>query len=32
MIEGFAPMSAAAYAPYLEWDAQARAAGYEVPA
>ena len=32
MIEGFAPMSAAAYAPYLEWDAQARAADYEIPA
>jgi ABC-type phosphate/phosphonate transport system substrate-binding protein len=32
MIEGFAPVSAAAYAPYLEWDAQARAAGYDIPA
>jgi ABC-type phosphate/phosphonate transport system substrate-binding protein len=31
MIEGFAPMSAAAYAPYLEWDREARAAGYEEP-
>jgi ABC-type phosphate/phosphonate transport system substrate-binding protein len=31
MIEGFAPVSAASYATYLEWDAEARAAGYEVP-
>jgi ABC-type phosphate/phosphonate transport system substrate-binding protein len=32
MIEGFAPMSLDAYRLYLDWDAQARAAGYEVPA
>jgi len=32
MIEGFAPLGAAAYAPYLEWQAQAHAAGYEIPA
>jgi ABC-type phosphate/phosphonate transport system substrate-binding protein len=32
MIDGFAPMSADSYRLYLDWDAQARAAGYEVPA
>ncbi len=32
MIEGFAPVSADSYALYLDWDAQARAAGYEIPA
>ena len=32
LIEGFAPMSAESYRLYLDWDAQARAAGYEIPA
>jgi ABC-type phosphate/phosphonate transport system substrate-binding protein len=32
MIEGFAPLSADSYRLYLEWDAQARAAGYPLPA
>ena len=32
MIEGFAPVSADSYRLYLDWDAQARAAGYESPA
>jgi ABC-type phosphate/phosphonate transport system substrate-binding protein len=32
MIEGFAPVSADSYQLYLDWDAQARAAGYETPA
>jgi len=32
MIEGFAPVSADSYTLYLDWDAQARAAGYETPA
>jgi ABC-type phosphate/phosphonate transport system substrate-binding protein len=31
-IEGFAAVSAATYAPLLEWDRAARAAGYEMPA
>lgn len=32
LLEGFVPVSAATYAPLLEWDRQARAAGYELPA
>jgi hypothetical protein len=32
MLEGFAPVSLAAYEPLLEWDREARAAGYELPA
>jgi ABC-type phosphate/phosphonate transport system substrate-binding protein len=32
MLEGFAAVDAAAYAPLLAWDRQARAAGYEAPA
>ena len=31
-IEGFAAVSAATYAPLLEWDRAARTAGYEMPA
>ena len=31
-LAGFAAASAADYAPYLEWDAEAIAAGYELPA
>jgi ABC-type phosphate/phosphonate transport system substrate-binding protein len=32
LLDGFAPVTAATYAPLLAWDAQARAAGYEEPA
>jgi ABC-type phosphate/phosphonate transport system substrate-binding protein len=32
LLEGFAPVTVASYAPLLAWDAQARAAGYDVPA
>ena len=32
LLEGFVPVTAATYEPLLEWDRQARAAGYEVPA
>lgn len=32
MIQGFVPVDAASYHMYLEWDAQARAAGYALPA
>ncbi len=32
LIEGFAEVSAASYAPLLEWDREARAAGYTLPA
>jgi ABC-type phosphate/phosphonate transport system substrate-binding protein len=32
LIDGFAPVSSDSYRLYLDWDAQARAAGYEVPA
>ena len=31
-LEGFAGVTAADYAPYLEWDREAKAAGYEWPA
>jgi ABC-type phosphate/phosphonate transport system substrate-binding protein len=31
-LAGFDAVGSADYAPYLEWDAQARAAGYELPA
>jgi ABC-type phosphate/phosphonate transport system substrate-binding protein len=31
-IEGFAAATAANYVPYLEWDREAKAAGYELPA
>ncbi len=32
LLEGFAAVSRESFAPLLEWDAQARAAGYELPA
>jgi ABC-type phosphate/phosphonate transport system substrate-binding protein len=32
LLEGFAAVSVAAYEPLLEWDREARAAGYELPA
>ena len=32
LLAGFAPASAASYQPLLEWDREARSAGYEVPA
>jgi ABC-type phosphate/phosphonate transport system substrate-binding protein len=32
LLEGFAPVSRESFAPLLEWDAQARAAGYALPA
>ena len=32
LLEGFAPVTAASYAPLLAWDAPARAAGSDVPA
>jgi ABC-type phosphate/phosphonate transport system substrate-binding protein len=32
LLEGFAAASASSFAPLLEWDAEARAAGYEWPA
>jgi hypothetical protein len=31
-LAGFAAVTVADYAPYLEWDREARAAGYELPA
>jgi ABC-type phosphate/phosphonate transport system substrate-binding protein len=32
LLEGFAEVSAGSFAPLLEWDREARAAGYELPA
>ncbi len=32
LLEGFAPVEEASYAPLLQWDREARAAGYELPA
>jgi ABC-type phosphate/phosphonate transport system substrate-binding protein len=32
LLEGFAPAERAAFAPLLQWDREARAAGYETPA
>ncbi|MBV8973919.1 MAG: PhnD/SsuA/transferrin family substrate-binding protein, partial [Sinobacteraceae bacterium] len=32
LLEGFAPAERAAFAPLLQWDREARAAGYEAPA
>ena len=32
LLDGFAPVTAATYAPLLAWDEEARAAGYAVPA
>jgi ABC-type phosphate/phosphonate transport system substrate-binding protein len=32
LLEGFAPVAEAAFAPLLRWDREARAAGYELPA
>lgn len=32
LLEGFTEVNAATFAPLLEWDAEARAAGYELPA
>ncbi len=32
LLEGFAPVDAATYAPLLEWDREAKAAGYPLPA
>ena len=32
LLEGFAPVAAASYAPLLAWDEEARAAGYALPA
>ena len=31
-LAGFAPVTTATYAPMLEWDREAKAAGYELPA
>jgi ABC-type phosphate/phosphonate transport system substrate-binding protein len=32
LLDGFAPVDRAAFAPLLQWDREARAAGYELPA
>jgi hypothetical protein len=32
LLQGFAPVEEASYAPLLQWDREARAAGYELPA
>ncbi len=32
LLRGFAPVDAASFAPLLQWDREARAAGYELPA